>query len=280
LGCAPSALGSARRQINAGNFPAARRELIALANNPRLTASERREVKDDLCLSDFMIGRPATTLAEQRRVCADAAKEPGSQSGAMVARLNRQVLDADSVLVDRSLSSHDLAGAERAALDYQNTPGADPERIAKWSSQIWTLADAQVFVDPNMKKASLVETISQARKDYPAVRHMDESQFRRWVEKTLTVGAVPIVSNVAMSNSRLTLSLSDTNLHLAALNLDKLSTVNNAMAARCGCNAETDVAMVETGFPAYIVRLDPETRLSEVMILPRADHPILSASAD
>ena len=52
------------------------------------------------------------------------------------------------------------------------------------------------------------------------------------------------------------------------------------MAARCGCDARTNVAVAETGFPAYFIRLDPETRMSEVMILPRGDHAIVSATAN
>src|SRR5271167_1005436 len=72
--CAPSALSAARSQIAAGNYPAARQELVALSSRNDLSASERREVKDDLCQCDFMIGRPTYTMAEQRRVCIDASK--------------------------------------------------------------------------------------------------------------------------------------------------------------------------------------------------------------
>jgi hypothetical protein len=44
--------------------------------------------------------------------------------------------------------------------------------------------------------------------------------------------------------------------------------INDGMAGRCGCDARTNVAVAETGFPAYFIRLDPETKMSEVMILP------------
>src|ERR1039457_2285033 len=65
-GCAPSALTAARSQIAAGNYPAARQELAALsAHGSDLSASQRREVKDDGCLCAFMSGRPAVTTAEQ-----------------------------------------------------------------------------------------------------------------------------------------------------------------------------------------------------------------------
>src|SRR5271170_8098305 len=84
-GCAPSSLSSARSQIAAANYPAARQELVALSSRDDLSPGERREVKDDLCLCDFMIGRPTFSLAEQRSVCLDAANEPGSQSGSILA---------------------------------------------------------------------------------------------------------------------------------------------------------------------------------------------------
>ena len=80
----------------------------------------------------------------------------------------------------------------------------------------------------------------------------------------------------AASATTLKLSVDDANLELAALSLDRLATINDAMAARCGCDARTDVAVAETGFPAYFIRLDPETRMSEVMILPR-DGAVASA---
>ena len=66
--CAPSALSTARSQIAAANYPAARQELVALSARTDLNESQRREVKDDLCLVDFKIGRPTYTLAEQRGV--------------------------------------------------------------------------------------------------------------------------------------------------------------------------------------------------------------------
>ena len=56
------------------------------------------------------------------------------------------------------------------------------------------------------------------------------------------------------------LSVDDANLPVAALSLDRLATINDAMAARCGCDARTNVAVAETGFPAYFIRLDPETQ--------------------
>lgn len=275
--CAPSALSSARSQIAAGNYPAARQQLAALAARNDLSASQRREVKDDLCLCDFMIGRPTYTLAEQRGVCADAAREPGSQSSSILAQIDEAARRKEAQEVEAALAAHDLAGAERAATDYQRSPGADPAMLARWSKEIWNLADAQVFADSTARKHSLGAAIAEVRKTHPGVQKMDKSQFTRWVIKTATVSGTALASRVEVSDSTMKLFIDDANLRLAALSLDRLATINDGMAARCGCDALTNVAVAETGFPAYFIRLDPETRMSEVMILPRGDRAIASA---
>jgi hypothetical protein len=280
-GCAPSALSTARSQIAAGNYAAAHQQLMTLsAHESALSASERREVKDDLCLSDFMLGRPAFTLAEQRSVCAAAMKEPGSQSASIMAKIDDAARVKDAKEVENALEEHDLARAERAATAYQKLAGADPELVAKWSKQIWALADEQVFADASAKKKSLGATISDLRKNYPNVHGMSDAEFTRWIVKTSTVSGTALVSRVEMTKSTLILSVDDANLQLAALSIDKLAAINDAMAARCGCDAHTDVAVIGTGFPAYVIRLDPETRMSEVMILPRGDRAIVSATAN
>ena len=279
-GCAPSALTAARDQISAANYPAARQELVALSARSDLSPSERREVKDDLCLCDFMIGRPTYSLAEQRGVCLDAAKEPGSQSGSIIAQIDEAQRRRDTDEVQAALSVHDLADAERAATDYQSLPGGDPATVARWSKEIWALADAQVFADSTTKKRSLGAAISEARKNHPNVQKMDQSQFTRWIVQTTTVSGTPIASRIEMKDSTVNLFVDNANLPLAALSLDRLATINDGMAARCGCDARTNVAVAETGFPAYFIRLDPETRMSEVMILPRGDRAIVSAVAN
>ena len=279
-GCAPSALSSARSQIAAGNFMAARRELVALSDRKNLSSSERREVRDNLCLSDFMIGRPTVSLAEQRRTCAAAMAEPGTQSGTITAQLDAQIERIDAAQVETAIGEGDLPGAERAAMDYQSIPGADPVLLAHWSKQVWSLADEQALSDTRARKSALDATISELRKSHADVRHMNDAQFRQWVEHTATTSGTPLAAGLELKNSKLKLSIDSANLQLAALNLDKLATINDAFAARCGCDAHTDVAVVQSGFPAYIVRLDAETRMSEVMILPRSDQQILTTSAN
>jgi hypothetical protein len=278
--CAPSALSSARSQISAGNYPAARQELVALSSRTDLNPNERREVMDDLCLCDFMIGRPTYSLAEQRGVCANAMKEPGSQSESIVAQIDSAQRHRDEDEVKAALATHDLADAERAATDYQRLPGADSVMVAQWSKEIWTLANQQVFADSGAKKHSLGAAVAAARKSHPKVAKMDKDQFARWVEKTMTVSGTPLANTIQVSDTTVTVSVSEANFHIAALSLDRFSTINDAMVARCGCDARTNVAVAETGFPAYFIRLDPETRMSEVMILPRGDSAVLSTASN
>jgi hypothetical protein len=278
--CAPSALTSARSQIAAANYPAARQELVALSARTDLSQSERVEVKDDLCLCDFKIGRPTYTLAEQRAVCMDAAREQNSQSASIVAQIDEAQRIKDTKVVEAALTERDLADAESAATDYQRLPGADPATVARWSKEIWTLADTQVFADSVAKKHSLGTAIAEARKNHPTVAKMSPSQFNQWVVMTSTVSGTALASGVEVKGSTLNLSVDEENLPVAALSLDRLATINDAMVARCGCDARTNVAVAETGFPAYFIRLDPETRMSEVMILPRGDHAIVSANSN
>jgi hypothetical protein len=107
---------------------------------------------------------------------------------------------------------------------------------------------------------------------------MEAGEFAQWVEKTATVSGTPIASRVDVKETTLRLSVDNDNLQLASRNLDKLTSINDALVARCGCDAHTNIAVSETGFPAYVIRLDPETKMSEVMILPRGDRAIVSAS--
>jgi hypothetical protein len=278
--CAPSALSTARSQIAAANYPAARQELVALSARTDLNESQRREVKDDLCLVDFKIGRPTYTLAEQRGVCLDAMKVPGSDSASIIAQIDAAERDRDAQEVNAALAAHDLADAERAATDYQRMPGYDPVTLARWSKEIWTIADAQVFADSAAKKHSIGGAIAEARKRHPNVAKMSKTQFTKWVVATSTVSGTALASSVAMSDSTLDLSVNEANLQVAALSLDRLATINDAMVARCGCDARTNVAVAETGFPAYFIRLDPETKMSEVMILPRGDRGIVAANSN
>lgn len=266
--CAPTALSSARQKIAAGQYAAAREELLALESHEGdLTGSQRREVKDDLCLSDFVIGQPSFSLSEQRRVCAEAAKEPGSQSAQLVERIDAATRKSSAQKVTAALDRGDLADAEEAALVYVDTPGSDPRVMTEWSQRMWEIVRRQDQRNERKKK-QLTDAIAEVRKQYPAMKSMSKSEYLEWVAKQGTVGQTRMFSAVSLKDSTTTLAVRRAEVQSAALNLDRLTRINDALVARCGCDARTNVGIAETDFPLYLVRLDPETQRSEVLILP------------
>jgi hypothetical protein len=266
-GCAPSALSSARQKMVAGQYAAARQELLAIALG-NLSASERREVKDDICVSEFMLGEPAYSSGEQRRVCADAAKEPGSQSAQFVDKIDDQIRRTSYDKVNAVLAKGDLGGAEQAAQVYVNTRGADPAVVAKWSHQMWELVNQRDHRIEQRHKKDLAAAIAAIRKQYPAMRKMTKDEFVLWVTKEGSVAGTKMFSSVAFKDKELDLAIRRQELQVASLKLDRLSAINDATIARCGCDGRTNVGIAETNFPLYLVRLDPETQQSEVLILP------------
>lgn len=266
-GCAISALSSVRQKMAAGQYAAAREELLAIPLD-KLSPSERREVEDDICLSEFMLGEPHYSLAEQRHVCADAAAEPGSQSAQYVAKIDDQVRKASYEKVRAALASGDLGGAEQAAQAYVGTPGADPEVVANWSHQMWGLVTQRDHRAEQRHKKDVAAAIATIRRQYPEVRKMSKDEFILWVAKEGSVEGTAMFSSVALKDKEIDLAIHREELRLAALKLDRLSEINDATIARCGCDGRTNVGVAETNFPLYLVRLDPETQRSEVLIMP------------
>jgi hypothetical protein len=266
-GCAPSALSSARQKMATGQYAAARNELLAIPTG-NLSASERREVKDDICVSDFMLGEPAYSGAEQRRVCADAAQEPGSQSAQFVDKIDDRIRKTSYENVNAALAKGDLGGAEQFAVIYLQTPGADRAVVAKWSHQMWQLVNQRDHRIGQRHKKEVAAAIAVIRKEYPAVRTMSKDEFVLWVAKQGNVAGTTMFSSVALKDKELDLAIRRQELQTASLKLDRLSTINDATIARCGCDGRTNVGIAETNFPLYLVRLDPETQRSEVLILP------------
>jgi len=267
-GCATTRLSSVRQKMAAGQYAAARQELLAIPI-ASLNPSERREVKDDICVSEFMMGEPNYAQSEQHRVCEDAAKEPGSQSQQIVEKIDDQIRRSSYEKVNAALASGDLAGAEQAAQQYLNTPGADREVVAKWSHEMWQLVTKRdQRIEPRHKKKELAAAIESVRKEYPSVRKMNKDEFMAWVAKQGNIDGTRMFSAVAVNDKELDLAVRRQELHMASLRLDRLSAINDATVARCGCAGRTNVGVAETNFPLYLVRLDPETQRSEVLILP------------
>ena len=267
--CAPTALSTARSQMAAGQYAAARQNLLqAKAKANSLSPEERREMQDDLCTASFMLGRPQVPLVEQRRECAEAAAAPGSQSSQLLVKIDEESRTEAIRQVENALKAGDLPAAESAALEYRAIAGSDPHVLAKWAAQMWQIANQQT-VAAKIGKRALTPAIAQLRRSRANVRAMNDQQFAHWIRTTGTIDGTPLIDRVQISNGALTLWIAETGMSRLALHLDRLTAINDAFIARCGCNARTDVGVAETGFPAYLVRLDPETRMSEVLILPR-----------
>ncbi len=268
-GCAPSALTPARAHMKAGDYAGARPELIALSAHPeQLSAAELREVKDDLCVTDFTIGAPSFPLAEQQQACALAASEPGSNSGPLLDRINTAIAQNDADRVEHALKSGDLAGAESAAEDYEATPGASPAEVAQWSQRMWKLVNVPRSRPTRATKSALKGAISELQKENSHTGRMSDDKFRDWVIETATVAGTPMVEDPQISdNGVLHLAIAEGSLPIAALHLDRFATINDGLAARCGCDARTDIGLGHSALPAYVARLDPENRRSEVLIL-------------
>ena len=183
-------------------------------------------------------------------------------------KINDQVLRSSYQRVNAALANGDLGGAEQAAQIYLSTPGADPAVVTKWSGEMWELVTRRDRRIEARHKKEVVAAIAAIRKQYPTMSKMSKDQFVLWVAKQGSVAGTPMFSSVAVKDKELNLAIKRQALQLASLKLDRLSTINDATIARCGCDGRTNVGIAETNFPLYLVRLDPETQRSEVLILP------------
>jgi hypothetical protein len=267
-GCVNGSLAAARGEIKAGRYASAHQYLIAAEHSEaKLSAREQREVADDLCLTEYRIGAPSYPLAEQARVCSTGAGRPGSQSAAILVEVQQAERTALATEIETALASKDTAQAEAAIVRYEDLPGSDPQAAQRWSKQLWALVNRDSATGRHDRH--LAPIISEISRQYPQLRAMNEGAFRRWVEDKTTVSGMSMVSSVEVSKGVLRLWIPNTQMRTAALNLDRFADINDALVARCHCNGKTNIAAQDSGLPAYLVRLDPETRRSEVLILAR-----------
>ncbi|HEV2169317.1 MAG TPA: hypothetical protein VGR40_00140 [Candidatus Binatus sp.] len=186
----------------------------------------------------------------------------------MLEKVNAEYLGDSARRVDDALKVGDLMAAEDAALQYRSTPGADPTLMKKWAVKMWKLADTQAAEHSNSPRAA-TPAIAQLTKGHPHLRGTDEPQFAAWVRKTAVVNGRSLVDRVEIGQHSLKVWIPEESIAAVARHLDRITAINDGFVARCGCDARTEVGVSETGFPAYLVKLDPETRMSEVLILPR-----------
>lgn len=268
-GCVNAQISAARTDLTKGDYVAAHEKFVAASHSSKLSAREQRELADGLCLTEFKIGSPTYPLAATRRTCADAASHSKSSSAPIVAKIDsaeRAATDAD---VASALKTGDVAGAQDAVVRYQLFPGADQGAIAGWSKQIWAAIDRQERGNAKNRSRSFVPAIAAVSRRYPAMRAMNDSAFKRWVMNNATVSRSPLVNGVELRNGALRLQVASASLPEIALNLDRFVRINDAMVARCHCQGRTNIAVEGSGLPAYLLRLDPETRRSEVLIMPQ-----------
>ena len=169
--------------------------------------------------------------------------------------------------INDAIRAQDLARAEDAIARYQTGAGADPKQVAVWSHQLWAIIDREDAAAAKTRRAVLRPAIAQMKRDYPDARTMSDRAFSRWVEQNMTVAGACLIAGVEVTKQTLTLRLPDDQWAAAAINLDRFAKVNDAMVARCGCDGRTKVAIEKTQLPAYLVRLDPATRKSEILVL-------------
>jgi hypothetical protein len=120
-----NSLPRVRRELAGGQYAQAHQDLVLAAQHSSdLSDAERREVKDDLCLTEYLIGPASYPLPEEERVCAQALGEPASVSGPNLAQIRELSRQSAQEQVRNSPKAHELTEAEAAALTYRASPGA------------------------------------------------------------------------------------------------------------------------------------------------------------
>lgn len=265
-GCANSAIATARSEIATGQYATAHRTFVQAAANTRLSQRERREVADGLCFTEYKIGAPQYSLSQQHQTCTVAVEEAGSESRPILAQVEWARRTQWSERAAAAIRDGDFAEAEAAIVRYQSLPGADPRLVSTWSHQLWAAVERD-DTRPQAQTRTLAPAISQLSRLYPQVKAMSNPGFRRWIEDNMTISGTPLVSDIQIGKRTINLWIPDNELGLAAVNLDRFARINNAQVARCRCDGRTNIARQGSGLPAYLVRLDPATRRSEVLIL-------------
>jgi hypothetical protein len=268
-GCASATLRSARDEIAAGHYATAHQHLLTARNEPNLSSYHRREIDDDLCLTEEKIGAPSYPVAEQLSACERASSEGAGQSGKILTEIRESQRETLKKAIDSAIAAGDVARALDGIARYKTNAGSDPNQITTWSKELWALIDREDDSTARARHAALRAAIVELARTYPKVHRMSDQVFSSWIQKNTTVGGARMISGVEVSKQTLMLHLPDDQLSAAAINLDLFAKVNDAMVVRCGCDGRTKVALQDTQLPAYLVQLDPATHRSEVLVLAR-----------
>lgn len=267
-GCINSEIAAGRTELEKGNYSVAHQRFVAASHSRKLNERERRELADGLCVTESKIGTPRYPLARQRSTCAAAVALGGSVSGPILTGIDTAERTKTATTVNAALAEGDIAGAEGAVVNYQAFPGADQDAIAGWSKEIWAkINETQRQAQSHDRHlASAIAAISQR---YPKVRAMNDPAFRRWVMDSANVSGTPLIERVVLRDRTLHLEVASRNLPEVAFNLDHFITINDAMVARCRCDGRTNIAVQGSGLPAYLVRVDTDTRTSAALVMPQ-----------
>jgi hypothetical protein len=78
-----------------------------------------------------------------------------------------------------------------------------------------------------------------------------------------------LVDRVELRENTLDLHVASHNLPAIAFNLDHFIMISDGMVARCHCDGRTNIAVEGSGLPAYLLRVDPDTRKSAALVMPQ-----------
>jgi hypothetical protein len=204
-----------RQELAGGEYSKAHQDLeLVTRNSDQLSQAERREVKDDLSLSKYLIGQSSHPSLKQQRTCSEALPEQGSVSGAILARIHDSIRQSAVEQVRRALKAQDLASAEGAALAYTTSSGADPDLIGGWSEDFWRVVHDQERPADRAQRISPV--IAQLANEYPQVKSMSESEFTGRIVADATVSGKSIVSRLVLKGDSLDLIVPQRDLDFVA----------------------------------------------------------------
>ena len=266
--CTNAMVSSARGDLAARNYAQAHQDAAAALQNPSLSAGERREASDDLCMTEVAIGAPAYSLVRQHQTCAQAVREPGSASGERLAKVDAAIRQEQETSMQQALKSGDVAAAVAAVRAYEQVAPSDTATIARWNQRIWTVVDRQDRRMGKGRKRRLSQTLTVLKEDYPRLHSMNQHAFKRWVGKDIAATGTPTLSRITITGHTLELKVPDRDLKESALSPEKFAQINDAFSVWCQCDGATHVASDGTGLPVYLARLNPVMARSEVLVLP------------
>ncbi len=268
-GCQNAMLSSAQKEAAAGRYQAAHEHYeAALTQSQQLSPRERQQASDGLCLTEYLIGAPTYSLSKQYHDCsAAAASNPKGESPRIAAELAARLRSEAEAQIQRSLERRDIKSAITQVLSYESIAGADRSKVAKWSEQIWQILERKEQRKTARPSKRLTSEIAKLAKENSKVRRLSRQNFAKWVKENARASRTDPEINPSLHGKVLNLWISESALPLSTTQLEHFAKINDAFAAWCGCDAKTTVSLAHSHLPAYLMRLDPDTGRSEVVVL-------------